>query len=203
MKSDKFIVLEGIDGSGTSTQLKLLKQYFDDHKIYSFFTCEPTTSAIGKLIRTYLKGNDTTTEEALAYLFSADRACHLNGSGGIVEALDSGKWVICDRYIFSTLAYQSCNCNYDFLLSLNSNFLLPSKVIFIDTSAESANERVEARGEAREIYENLQTQKVVRQNYLRAFNDFSDKIELLTINGENSIEEIFATILNFLGLKDE
>lgn len=112
-----FIVFEGIDGAGTSTQLKLLKEKKGTENF--LFTCEPTSSATGKFLRQMLKGDVAVKNETAAYLFAADRNEHINGClqieeknliTGVKEACQKGNIVISDRYLFSSLAYQSVNC---------------------------------------------------------------------------------------------
>ena len=103
-----FIVLEGIDGAGTSTQLNLLKNRLSPEK--TVYTAEPTTLSTGRFLRSVLRGDEKLTPETTAFLFAADRQEHVYGTGGIVESCTSGKLVISDRYVFSSLAYQSITC---------------------------------------------------------------------------------------------
>ncbi|MBQ8014462.1 MAG: dTMP kinase, partial [Treponema sp.] len=104
-----FIVFEGIDGAGTSTQIEMLKKRPDAHRF--FFTTEPTDSETGKFLRRMLKGDVELDARTSAFLFAADRNEHLFGKGGtncgVVEKAQSGKIVVSDRYLFSSLTYQS------------------------------------------------------------------------------------------------
>ena len=193
-----FIVIEGIDGSGTSTQLKKLKIEFSKQQIATFFTCEPTDSEIGKLIRKVLKGEIKLSPQALASLFSADRTEHIYGENGIIKAHNDGKIVISDRYHFSTLAYQSTQLDMDLLFNQNKEFPLPSKLFFLDTSPEIADKRVDDRA-CREIYGKLEIQKEIRQNYFKTFEYFNDKnMEIIVIDGSYSIEETTKAIMDEL-----
>lgn len=201
MIHEKFVVLEGIDGSGTSTQLDKLSNYCKKHEIKSHFTYEPTNSPIGAIIRSYLKGEKIITNSTLPYLLLADRNEHLQNEQGILYHLNQNSYVFCDRYIFSTLAYQSLDFSIKSLYEQNKQFLLPHKVIFIDTPVSIADARIESRNKDREIYEEVKLQQLIRENYLKAFDFFKDEIELLTINGEKSIQAIFDEIINFLEFK--
>ena len=149
---EKFVVFEGIDGAGTSTQIKLLRERDADKKI--FFTAEPTEMPTGKFLRQILGGSQKASAQTTAYLFAADRAEHLWGAGGIVDQTKNGLTVVSDRYLFSNLAYQGVTCGEDLPKMLNSPFPLPQLLFFFDISAKKSLERVEKRGEAKEIYEN-------------------------------------------------
>lgn len=203
MSDNKFVVLEGIDGSGTSTQLEKLSSYCKEKNINSHFTSEPTSSLIGLTIREFLKGKSKIAKSALPYLFLADRINHLDGEDGIIHHLNQDRYVFCDRYLFSTLAYQSLDFNIDLLYNQNKNFLLPSRVIFIDTPVAVADSRITSRDKEREIYEKAQLQHQIRENYFKAFELFKNEIKLLVIDGEKSIDAIFTKIINFLELENE
>lgn len=199
---DRFIVLEGIDGSGTSTQLSLLTEFFSEQQQQAFFTCEPTPAPTGKLIRRVLKGDVRMENGALALLFAADRREHLYGTEGILEAHKQGKWIICDRYLFSTLAYQSLECEMETLYDQNCRFPLPALTFFIDTPPEEADKRIDHRDENREIYEKLELQKEIRANYLKAFELFEKSgMERVTLNGNQTIGELQAKIREKIGLR--
>ena len=148
----KFVVFEGIDGSGTSTQIALLKERAGGKKVS--FTAEPSENSTGKFLRQILAGKEKVSPQTAAYLFAADRAEHLWGAGGIVDQTKSGFTVVSDRYLFSNLAYQGVTCGENLPKLLNSPFPLPELLFFFDISAQKSLERVEKRGEAKEIYEN-------------------------------------------------
>jgi len=92
------------------------------------------------------------TAETMARLFAADRGEHLSGPGGIRAALERGELAVSDRYFFSSLAYQSVECDPDLVRELNRRFPLPEYLIFLDVPPEIGEGRVSRRGE-REIYE--------------------------------------------------
>lgn len=196
---NQFVVFEGIDGSGTSTQLKRLESYCLKKSIPAFFTAQPTDSPIGKLIRQYLRGENEAEDSTLALLFTADRNEHIAGKKGILSALKEGKWVFCDRFHFSTLAYQSLTMPMENLYCQNKDFLLPDHLFFIDTPFETADKRISDRNQEREIYEKPQLQKIIRENYFKAFDFFKDsKLQIHLLDGEKSIEELHQEILMLL-----
>ncbi len=110
MSRGKFIVFEGLDGAGTTTQLHLLEKNLKEAGVTVFATAEPTDSAIGRLIRSVLRKEISVEPKTLAMLYATDRYEHLYGKGGIIEHLDAGDTVICDRYLYSSIAYQSITC---------------------------------------------------------------------------------------------
>ena len=158
----KFIVLEGIDGAGTSTQIKRLVQTNPDKYIA---TAEHTSGPTGKFLRQMLAGDFKVDERTNAYLFAADRCEHIFGKGGVKELCESGKTVVSDRYFFSSLAYQSVSCGLELPQLLNSPFPLPEYLFFFDINPEISLARVNARNESKEIYENLEAQKKIAALY--------------------------------------
>ena len=183
----KFVVFEGIDGAGTSTQMRLLAERDSGKKIA--FTAEPTERPTGKFLRQILAGKEKVSPQTAAYLFAADRAEHLWGQGGIVDQTKNGLTVVSDRYLFSNLAYQGVTCGEDLPKTLNSPFPLPQLLFFFDISAQKSLERVEKRGEAKEIYENEKFLNDTASRY-RAIIDQYKKLE----NSGMRIVELDATL---------
>ena len=160
----KFIVLEGIDGSGSTTQVGLLVQSLRQ-SISVGDTYEPSKGAIGLFIRDILSGEIKTDPEALALLFAADRRDHLEKE--IRPAVEKSEWIICDRYFLSSLAYQSQKCSIDWVCQINDGILIPDLTILIDLPASEALKRVDERSSAtREIFETLPQQRKIRKLYL-------------------------------------
>lgn len=184
---EKFVVFEGIDGAGTSTQMRLLAERDSGKKIV--FTAEPTERPTGKFLRQILAGKEKVAPQTAAYLFAADRAEHLWGQGGIVDQTKNGFTVVSDRYLFSNLAYQGVTCGEDLPKTLNSPFPLPQLLFFFDISAQKSLERVEKRGEAKEIYENEKFLNDTASRY-RAIIDQYKKLE----NSGMRIVELDATL---------
>ena len=104
MMLKNFIVFEGIDGSGTTTQIKKLAERFPKEKV--FVSAEPTKNETGLFLRRMLKGEFSVNEKTASFLFAADRCEHLYGKNGILEQIQNGKIALSDRYFFSSLAYQ-------------------------------------------------------------------------------------------------
>ncbi len=160
----KFVVFEGLDGSGQSTQAKLLKEYFDQQGIAAFLTKEPTQwTAAGKKIKKVL--DEKTAIEPLKFqeLFARDRAQHLKEE--IIPALKQGKIVICDRYAFSSLAYGWLDIVISQLVILNEDFIGPDCVFFLRVSPEECLRRIQVRGERTKFFEKLKKLKKVAANY--------------------------------------
>ncbi len=193
-KRGAFIVIEGLDGSGKTTQAQLLAKRFSKshHAIYTF---EPSEGRIGAFIREgCLYEEKRLHPEVEALLFAADRIEHVENV--IKPALNEGRLVICDRYIHSSLAYQGgAGVNLYWIESLNDHALKPDFAIFIDVSPETVLKRLKRR---KSVMETLETQKRVREIYLK----YVSKGELLRIDGEHSpvdvSETLYARIEKFL-----
>ena len=164
-----FIVFEGIDGSGTSTQIKKLR---DSNPQKYIQTAEPTTGETGRFLRRILSGEIKVDEKTSTFLFAADRCEHLYGENGIIELLNQGKSIISDRYLFSSLAYQSVKCGKDLPRLLNSTFPLPEYLFYFEINPELSLARVTSRGEKKEIYENLETQKKTAGLYEEVIQEY-------------------------------
>lgn len=185
-----FIVLEGIDGSGTSTQMKALEDSMNKQRIPHLITAEPTSRPEGLLIRRILKGELDADPGTVAYLFAADRHQHLHGKDGIYEALESGKIVISDRYALSSLAYQGSTCGKDLPSYLNAQFPPPGLTVFFRIDPERSLKRLSNRVSL-EIYEKMHMQKLVDIAYETTIAQKRSrgwKIE--TVNAEKPIDQV-------------
>jgi dTMP kinase len=174
-KKGVFICIEGLDGSGKTTQAVLLtERLYKSHN--AIYTTEPSHGKTGTFIREcclYEEKRLPTAAEAL--LFAADRIEHVENE--IKPALAEGKLVICDRYIYSSLAYQgSAGLSLDWIKTINSHALQPDFGIFIDVSPERVLERLQRK---KSVMETLETQQKVREIYLK----FVEKGELIKIDG--------------------
>lgn len=190
-----FIVFEGIDGSGTSTQIKVIKQKLSQINANFFVTCEPTDNEIGKFIRTILKGHIKFDPKTLAYLFAADRCEHIFGQNGIEQKCNNGQIVISDRYLFSSLAYQSASCGLELPSTLNSFFPLPQLLFYFYIDPEISLKRVISRdGNDTEIFENLQYQQKTYDWYNKVIlnyqNQNDSQMKIIKIDATQSIEQI-------------
>lgn len=182
----KFIVFEGLDGSGQSTQAELLRLYLEKEKKKKvIITKEPTQREIGLLIRQVLQHKITVPPEALQLLFCADRAHHLKND--VIPALERGVWVICDRYFFSTIAFGSLKLNMDWLATLNENFLMPDIVILLKVRPNICIERIDKNRGKREFFEQEKILKKVWANYIKLTKKFKN---IFVVDGEQSIEKV-------------
>ena len=194
-----FVVFEGGDGSGTTTQLGLLEEFFIQNREKLSLpllhrTCEPTDSPVGALIRRALREQLQLKAETIAFLFAADRNEHLFGTEGIAERCARGELVVTDRYLPSSLVYQGITCGNELPLTLNKDFPSPELLIFFDIDPEIAQKRMENR-KIREIFENLDFQIQVRTRYkalLPALVDQGMRVE--TIDALRPPEEIAAEV---------
>ncbi|MBN2651005.1 MAG: dTMP kinase [Spirochaetales bacterium] len=197
-----FFVIEGIDGSGTTTQTKLCTEILNSFGYNCINTFEPTDSPIGKLIRKILASDYSVHSNTLAQLFVADRTEHIYGRTGVQENCMNGNIVISDRYFFSTLAYQSLSTNYNQLFDDNKNFPLPEKLFFLKIDPEKSLARVDQRKHKKEIFEKLEIQKKVANNYLNAIKQFEELgLNAVIIDGTLPIEKITEKIISNLDKK--
>ncbi|MBQ3183026.1 MAG: dTMP kinase [Clostridia bacterium] len=194
----KFIVFEGIDGSGKTTQIKLLHKALAERNIPVHITKEPTDDPMGKQLRKYLGGEEKTDLRAIAALFAADRLHHITTENGILDNLARGNVVLCDRYYLSSYAYQSVDCDLDWIMALNreaANIARPDLHIFLDVPAEQSMSRVSSRGET-EIFEKLDRQQQIRKNFFDLFDKLKNKENILIVDGTREPEIIAEEIFN-------
>lgn len=190
-----FIVFEGIDGAGTTTQAQLLTQYFNENKKTVFLTSEPSPAPSGKFLRRCLSGEFKLQASTLLMLFAADRNEHIFGKGGILEALENFDYVISDRYLFSSLAYQGASGYFDLAKKCNEDFPLPETLFFFTIDIDRAFERVEKRACEKEIYENKLFQEKVSNMYKRVLNLYTESgMNIIMIDANKSIEEVHLQI---------
>lgn len=194
-----FIVFEGLDGAGTTTQAKMLLEALQKSGKNVYFDAEPTSSPIGHLIReTYLKKNATTTPLALAMLYSADREDHLNNQEyGVKKRLNDGAIVISDRYFYSSIAYQGVNIDHSVIEKLN-DFESPEYLIYIDTSVNVCLKRIDKRGCEKELFEHKSFLEKTKEGFDRTFSHIPQGVNFLHINGEDDIQTISLKIAEFV-----
>jgi len=186
-----FIVFEGIDGGGKSTQIKMLAEYFKEKGYQVEFHMEPTEGSVGSLLWTYMRSKDRSfNPETEALLFAADRIEH---GKTIKQALEAGKVVISDRYLHSSLAYQgAAGVDPDWMQSLNKHALKPSLVILLDIAPERSLKRVSDR--AKTVFEETEYLKKVRAEYLR----YAEAGELMVVDASQPIDDVHAMILGLI-----
>lgn len=187
----KFIVFEGLDGSGQTTQAFLLRTYIENLDLKVFITKEPTkNSEFGKEIEDILKHRRIADGGELQKLFAKDRNEHLEKE--IIPALKEGTNVISDRYFFSSFAFGSIDCDLEWLIELNNDFMLPDATFVLMVRPETAVERIKKRGLETTFFEELEKLKKVVRNYELLAGRFGN---LFFIDGERSIEEVHKEIV--------
>ena len=197
----KFIVFEGIDGAGKTTQIKLLQSALAERGIECITTAEPTDMPSGKKIREALSGRVQVTCAQMADMFATDRVIHnKDREQGLDVMLESGKTVISDRYYYSSLAYQGAELGFETVAKLNlenPDIRMPDICIFLDLSPEKSLERIGKRADVpTEIYENYEYLEKTRKMFYDVFDrlrERGEKIEIIDASG--SAEEIAETIL--------
>lgn len=201
-KRGRFIVIEGIDGSGKSTQISLLAKKLneDGRKVYT--TAEPTISLTGGMLRDALRGVTQHTTCEIAAMFLLDRISHnVNPVNGIEKFLASGVDVICDRYYYSSLAYQGSETDFDWVLDMNINcpeIRKPDLCIFLDLEPEKCLDRISKNRMVKEIYEEVDRLERYRKRYFEIFDmlKFTDNIAIVDTNKDiNAVAaEVYAKV---------
>jgi dTMP kinase len=189
-----FIAFEGIDGTGTTTQLGRLSRRLEGLGAAFQASCEPTPGPAGRLIREALSGGFDARPETVARLFAADRGEHLYGPGGLVERASRGELVVSDRYLFSSLAYQGLTCGPELPAELNARFPLPELLLFFSLDPDEASRRLASR-KALEIYENLEFQRRVDAAYRRVVASFEGSgMTIVRIDAAAGPDEVEAAV---------
>lgn len=183
--SGKFIVIEGLDGSGQTTQANLLGCFLRGQGYKVVLTKEPTKdNKFGKKVDDVLHHRAKVSPLELQELFTKDRAWHLEN---VVEpALKRGEFVVSDRYFFSTFAFGGINLEIEELIKMNNNYLIPDVTIFLDVKAKTCVERISKRGEEIAFFEKQKKLEKVYKNYKL----LSKKFPINIVNSERKIEEV-------------
>jgi len=194
-----FIVMEGIDGAGKSTQAKLLAEWFEEQGYETVLTKEPTDTAFGKLIRRLVLTGGREgiidgariSHEAEALLFAADRAEHVHKL--IKPSVEAGKVVISDRYFYSSLAYQwARGLDLGWLVDLNRFAIRPDLTVLLDLPVKESMKRINGRSIKTEFDKIAELQKKVRENYLQLAKRFP---EVRIVNALADVEDIHNDIV--------
>lgn len=188
----KFIVFEGLDGSGSSTQVERLANNLRKLGHNAFTTKEPTNNIVGGLIRGVLTHQWKMPSDGLQLLFTADRAHHLTWE--IVPILERGDIVISDRYKFSNLAFGSVDLPLGWLKKINSRFPVPYLTFFVRVEPKECLRRI---GKVRNGFEFFEEEKKLTKTlatYDKLAKDKSNNIVI--IDGSKTIKEIEEEILN-------
>lgn len=210
----KFIVVEGPDGSGTTTQAEKLAEELD-----AYYTAEPTSGKAGEKVQQMIT-SENYSAEAIALMFAADRMAHLEDD--IIPRLEDGETVVCDRYYHSSLVYQpALGADYDWVQELNESALRPDLTFVLDISSKKALDRVNRReNEVTEdtvpgydesqaslgyfvkendddnIFENLSFQEKVVMGYSKLPERLEEKVVL--VDSEQEVADVFEDILGLV-----
>lgn len=200
----RFVVLEGTDGSGTTTQVARLVQWLETFGIAALATREPSTGPVGQLLRCALEkrltrasgANGTFDWTTLALLFAADRLDHLREE--VIPALEAGMWVISDRYALSSLIYQPLTAPapesaLGWIRELNAQALRPDLVLVLDVDAETAEQRRRLRGGPEELFDHRSLQAQLAQAY-RVAEHYTPADDLIHIDGTSSAADVAKAI---------
>jgi len=191
-----FIVLEGLDGSGTTTQSLRLAEHLRAMGIAAVVTSEPTPGPLGSVIRQAIEKRLTLDPRALAAAFAADRLDHyFNPINGIQSQLAAGSVVISDRYALSSLAYQSLDAPLEWLLMLNCQAPPPDLQVLLRVSPEVAWKRIGQRAGADELYHVPDKLRRIAENYERAAELHHPLAKCIAVDGELPANEVFAAVL--------
>jgi dTMP kinase len=196
-----FIVLEGLDGVGTTTIAEMLSRALQARDLRVRLTAEPTDGAFGRLLRRHIHTDVTLDPPSAALVFTADRADHL---GSLIRpALERGRSVVCDRYLLSTLAYQGAEgVDPQAVLAASAGFDVPDVTFFLDAPDDVRAKRMSGRGRV-DRYEDPGLQDRLRASYrtsiglLRARGHRIDEID-----ASRDAEAVLADVLARLDARD-
>ena len=200
MSKGLFIVFEGIDGAGKSTQARLLAEALEREGKQVYITAEPTPLPSGRALREVLGGKVKKTPCEIALMFAEDRVAHnKDGEIGIEKLLADGVCIICDRYYYSSLAYQGSQCDYEWVRSLNTRcpeIRHPDLCIFLDlTPTESMKRIMSANRDGTEIYETEEILAKVRDTFMKVLDDMKQEDRIAVIDASRDIDTIASDIL--------
>lgn len=193
--SGKFIVFEGLDGAGTTTQAEKLAEKLVARGLKVYLAHQPSEGAVGGLVRMILAGRTATQhadgklglvdERVMALLFAADRLDHLTSQ--IEPRLLRGEWVILDRYTLSSLAYQGTAVSHEFISAANRYARKPDLTLFLYVPAALAMDRVRSRGAKLERYETLQQLQAIEREYSRLVGTLAS---VVSVDGTRPVAEV-------------
>lgn len=188
------IAVEGIDGAGTTTQCRMLAEWLRSRGRAAHATREPSTGPIGALLREVLGGRHAPVDRgAVALLFAADRLDHL--AREVAPALAGGAVVVSDRYVLSSLAYQSVDLPRDWVAALNARARPADLTILVEVPVATAAARRRARGGADELFDADDFQRKVAAAYRRETERLAaDGHRVAFVDGSGGVDEVFAAV---------
>lgn len=189
-----FIVFEGIDGSGKSTQVRRLADNFRRQGVHVRTTAEPTASPVGSLIRNAFAHRVNLDDETIAALFVADRLDHvINGQDGMLLSISDGVTVISDRYHLSSHAYHDGDVGGEWVAQANSlatELLRPDLTFFLDINVDEALIRLNKRSSIPDRFEHRTKLESARNSYISAIGRFGKKDNVRVISATRSTEAV-------------
>ncbi len=188
----RFIVFEGIDGAGKTTQIERLAAKLRAEGRRVAITAEPTASVSGGLLRDALGGIQKRTACEMSALFVLDRIFHNVNPNGIEAMLADGYDVICDRYYYSSMAYQGSQTDAEWVRDMNLScpeIRRPDLCVFLDLSPEESLRRIARDRTSTEIYEKKEILEAVREKFFGVFRELDDRVAIIDTTGL-SIDEV-------------
>lgn len=197
----RLVVIEGLDGAGTTTQARLVVEALRQRGTAAHLTREPSDGPVGRLIREMLTGQHSIDGQPLSQttfslLFAADRLDHLQRE--VEPALARGEVVVSDRWYHSSLAYQGTAADRAWIDLLNQRARRPDLTILLRVRAETAARRRLAAGRAQELFEDLAMQERVAAGYDQVFAALTDREPVVVLDGEREIERVFVEVMRQL-----
>jgi dTMP kinase len=204
LRHGALVAIEGLDGSGVTTQAKRLVARLEAHGHRAIYTCQPSDGPVGTLVRTLL-ANPAALEHAgglrtLSLLFAADRVDHLHRV--VRPALAEGTTVVSDRWYHSSLAYQRTGVERDWILALNRHALTPDVTIFLDVRPETGRQRRAAAGRRPEYFHDPGLQHEVAAGYRATIAELRQQGERIEIvDGARSEHDVTLAVLRAVGIR--
>jgi dTMP kinase len=196
----RFIVLEGIDASGKSTQASKLASWLESQGRRVHLTAEPTSGPIGALIRQAFTERVPLDDRVIAALFVADRLDHLtNSHDGLLRMLADGIDVVSDRYYLSSAAYHASDVDIEWVVRANAistDLLRPDLTIYLDLDPEEALARIERRRGIPDKFEARGRLESAHANYARAIARLAEVDFVRCIPANRDADSVFEDILN-------
>ncbi len=195
----RLIVIEGLDGAGTTTQARRLAEHLTARGDRAHVTREPSDGPVGRLLREMLAGahgiaGQKLSQGTFGLLFAADRLDHMQRE--VDPAIERGETVVSDRWYHSSLAYQGTGADRDWIAQLNARARRPDVTVFLKVRPEVAAKRRAAAGRAQELFEDLEMQREVDAGYRATIAELIAAGETIEIvDGELSEDQVFAAVL--------
>ncbi len=195
----KLIVLEGLDGCGSTTQAKLLVQWLSKQGREAHYTKEPTAVPLGSQLQLHIARRlqaaprerplQALNEDAVALAFAADRMDHIQNEIG--PFLEDGITIVADRYYLSSFAYQSVSSDYNWVKTINSRAIRPDITFFLSVPPAICKRRMEKQRLHVELYEEVDKLREVEERYLFSIRDLLRDGEVIRpVNGDRPINEV-------------